>query len=119
MKLNEIVDAVNGKILVLPRTSDVEVEIGFASDLMSDVLHLVHLVQARTLLITGLTNVQVIRTAEIAELPLVLFVRGKQPMEDTLTLARHLGIGVLLSPYTMYESCGLLYQAGLSGQAIV
>ncbi len=116
MNLEEIVAAVDGRVLIPPVSDDLDVSVGFASDLMSDVLHLV---KANTLLITGLTNVQTIRTAEIADLPVVLFVRDKQPPKETLDLAKKIGIAVILTPFTMFESCGLLYQAGLQGQGAV
>lgn len=112
MKLDEIARAVEGQVVFNP-TFDLEIEEAFASDLMSDVLALA---SADTLLITGLINMQAIRTAEMADMPAILFVRGKQPTEEMLALAREVGIAILVSPYTMYEACGLLYAAGLRGR---
>lgn len=111
MTLDEIVSIVDGEILVgLP--FDPEIRYGFASDLMSDVLTLA---EPQVLLITGLTNPQTVRTAEMADMPVILFVRGKRPQLETIELARQIGIALLLSPYTMFDACGLLYRAGLQG----
>ncbi len=81
------------------------------ADLMSDVLAFTH---AGTLLLTGLTNPQVVRTAEMAGILAIVFVRGKLPPAETIALAQEKGIPLLASKYTMYESCGRLYQRGLA-----
>ncbi len=112
MKLDEIARVVEGQIVYNP-TFDLDIEEAFASDLMSDVLALAN---SDMLLITGLINRQSIRTAEMADMPAILFVRGKHPTEDMMELARETGIAILVSPYTMYETCGLLYMAGLRGK---
>jgi len=80
------------------------------ADLMSDVLAFTH---AGTLLLTGLTNPQVVRTAEMAGIEAIVFVRGKYPPPETIALAEQENIALLASRYTMYESCGRLYEAGL------
>ena len=80
------------------------------ADLMSDVLAFTH---AGTLLLTGLTNPQVVRTAEMAEIVAIVFVRGKLPPPETVALAEEKGIPLLASKYTMYEACGRLYRAQL------
>jgi len=77
---------------------------------MSDVLAFTH---AGTLLLTGLTNSQVVRTAEMAGIFAIVFVRGKLPPSDTVALAQEKGIPLLASKYTMYETCGRLYGSGL------
>jgi serine kinase of HPr protein (carbohydrate metabolism regulator) len=66
-------------------------------------------------MITGLVNPQALRTAEMSDMPVIVFVRGKRPPESMLDLARNLGLGIVLSPYTMYETAGQLYEAGLPG----
>lgn len=78
---------------------------------MSDVLAFTH---AGTLLMTGLTNPQVVRTAEMAGIKAIVFVRGKYPPPETISLAEQKNIPLLASRYTMYETCGRLYQAGLA-----
>ena len=111
MTLDEIVRAVEGEVLVdAPFT--VNVETACASDLMSDVLLFT---KPHMLLITGLTNPQSVRTADMAEAPAVVFVRSKYPPAETLRLAEDMGIAVILCPYTMFEAAGILYAAGLKG----
>ncbi len=80
------------------------------ADLMSDVLAFTH---AGTLLLTGLTNPQVVRTADMSGIRAVVFVRGKLPPPETIALAEQRNIPLLASRYTMYETCGRLYQSGL------
>ncbi len=89
---------------------DREVACAFGADLMSDVLcyDITH-----GLLITGLCNPQVMRTAEMADVTAVLLVRGKIPAPETIRLAQQVGIPLLGTSMTMFESCGRLYQAGL------
>ncbi|HOC21783.1 MAG: transcriptional regulator [Chloroflexi bacterium] len=111
MKVAEIVKAIEGEILTPPAV-DVDLDRAFAADLMSDILVFA---QPKMLMITGLTNPQTIRTAEMSDMPVILFVRGKRPSEALVRMAEEIGIGLLLSPYTMYETCGLLYDAGLPG----
>jgi len=81
-----------------------------ASDLMSDVLSIM---KPGSLLLTGLVNPQSIRTAEMADLAAIIYVRGKTPGPEVIDLADELGIPLIGSPYGMYEMCGRLYQAGL------
>jgi len=81
------------------------------ADLMSDVLAFTH---SGTLLLTGLTNPQVVRTCEMAGIKAIVFVRGKYPPPETIALAESKGIPLLSSRYTMYETCGRLYMAGLA-----
>ncbi|MEA3308197.1 MAG: transcriptional regulator [Chloroflexota bacterium] len=111
MRINEIATIVDGEVLVSPSV-DIEVEYAFAADLMSDILAFA---RPQLLMLTGLINPQTIRTAEMSDIPLILFVRGKRPPELLLTMAQETGVGILLSDYSMYETSGLLYQAGLAG----
>jgi len=85
-------------------------ETACGADLLSDVL--AH-EKERTILLTGLVHPQVIRTAEIIDLVGVVFVRGKVPTLEIVRLAEEKGIPILCTSYPMYESCGLLYKAGL------
>ncbi len=111
MNLKEVIEATEAEMLVEPAFT-VDLEAACASDLMSDVLVFT---KPNMLLVTGLTNPQAIRTADMAEAPAVLFVRGKYPPRETLALAEEMGIAVMLSPYTMFETAGLLFQSGLKG----
>jgi len=88
------------------------VHITCGCDLISDVLAFT---MPGALLLTGLTNSQVIRTAEILDLMGIVFVRDKMPDEQTIAMARESGIPLLCSPFPLYESCGILYARGLRG----
>jgi len=92
------------------RLPDVTIRFGCASDLMSDVLAFS---RAGAVLLTGLVTIQTIQTAYIAEIGAVVFVRGKRPSEEVIALAREKGVPVMATPYSMYESCGLLCGKGL------
>ena len=85
----------------------------FASDLMSDVLMFVQSSPESTVLITGLANAQTLRTVEMMDMRFVIFVRGKFPSDETIELARSMGITLLASDLTMYDACGALYEKGL------
>lgn len=111
MKLAEVQKAIEAEVLCGAEWLDREVWSACGSDLMSDVLAFT---KEQTLLLTGLTNIQVIRTAEISDLACILFVRGKRPGHDVIELARKKGIPLLLTKRSMYEACGLLYRDGLS-----
>lgn len=93
-----------------PPELDYEVQTGFSADLMSDVLCYEG---ARGVLITGLINPQIVRTAEMADIAVILLVRGKTPMPETSKLAREVGIPIIGTQLTMFETCGRLYAAGL------
>ncbi|MBN2394697.1 MAG: hypothetical protein JXR84_28455 [Anaerolineae bacterium] len=111
MNLKEIIDVIDGELLV-DAPVNIDIHSACCSDLMSDVLMFV---KPNMLLVTGLTNPQAARTADMAEAPIIVFVRGKHPSPETLALAEDLRIAVVLSAYTMFETSGLLYEAGLRG----
>ena len=108
--LEEILAIIDGKAISQNIDLSMQVEMACGADLMSDVLAFTH---AGTLLLTGLTNPQVVRTAEMAGVKAIVFVRGKYPPPETVSLAERRDIPLLASRYTMYESCGRLYEAGL------
>jgi len=112
MKLRDILPLIEGRLLSKEADLDVEVEHGAAADLMSDVLAFA---KTNALLLTGLTNPQVIRTAEMADAAAVVFVRGKIPADDSITLAEEKRIPLIVCKYTMFETCGKLWEAGLPG----
>ena len=112
MKLQEILEVIEGKVISKNVNLDQEVQMGCGADLMSDVLAFT---QEGTLLMSGLTNPQVVRTAELAGVVAIVFVRGKLPPPETVALAEEKDIPLLASRYMMFETCGRLYQAGLSG----
>ena len=84
----------------------------FASDLMSDVLAMVQ-ESASTILVTGLCNAQALRTAEMLDLELIIFVRGKSLPKEMLNIAIGTNFNIFTTDCTMYEVCGLLYELGL------
>lgn len=110
MQLLDVLKAIDGKVITTDVDLDISVQMGCGADLMSDVLAFTH---ADTLLLTGLTNPQVIRTADMAGIRAIVFVRGKLPPAETVALARDKGIPLLASKYTLFETAGRLYAAGL------
>jgi predicted transcriptional regulator len=116
MNLREIVTLLDADILVGDSLiNEIEVERCFSADLMSDVLGRSH---ATGILITGLTNPQAVRTADIADIKAVCVVRGKQPEAETVALAKQKDIPLFTTKLTMFEACGVLYTKGLRGVAV-
>jgi predicted transcriptional regulator len=114
LTLREIVEELEGEVLLGHEKLDMEIKTAFASDLMSDVLAFA---KEGCLLLTGLTNAQVIRTAEMLDIAAVLFVRGKRPQREAVELAAKSGIPLLMTPYILFEACGRLYHRGLVGSS--
>ena len=112
MKLDKVREILEAEVILKGNLSDKEIVMACGSDLMSDVLTFV---KPDALLLTGLTNPQVVRTAEIAEIIAICFVRGKKPQDDTIKLARGKGIPLLATRFSMYVSSGRLYKNGLPG----
>lgn len=112
MKLRDLVEVLDAEVIVGEERLELEVEKAFASDLMSDVLAYA---TEGSLLLTGLTNAQVVRTAEMLDMAAVVFVRGKRPQEEAIELARSKGIPLLSTPYILFETCGRLYNCGIVG----
>ncbi|HHY47702.1 MAG TPA: hypothetical protein GX506_10455 [Firmicutes bacterium] len=113
MTLAEVRDILEAEVLTGEENlDDIEVPRGCGCDLMSDVLAFA---ERRTLLLTGLTNAQVIRTAEMNDLAAIVFVRGKRPPCEVIEMAKERGIPLLRTKYPLFESCGMLYKAGLRG----
>jgi len=110
MKISEIIELVEGKLLTPYANLETTIRGGFAGDLMSDVLASI---EPDSVLITGLMNPQVIRTALIADIKLVIFARGKTPSMDTLKLAISERIPVVNTQLGLYEISGRLMKAGL------
>lgn len=112
MKIEEIKEILGAETIVEVENVQREIEMACGADLMSDVLAFI---KEDALLLTGLTNLQVIRTAEVAGIKTICFVRGKRPPEETRDLAAKVGIQLLLTRLPMYESCGRLHKKGLVG----
>ena len=112
MELEQLKDVLRAKVLCGSDYLNREIQMAYASDLMSDVLTFV---KSGSLLLTGLTNPQVVRTAEMAEIAAVCFVNGKQPQQETIKLAEEKNLPLLATKLFMYECCGRLHKKGLSG----
>ena len=113
MYLFEIRDTLQATVLCGEDQLDREVRSACASDFMSDVLAYV---KDQGLLLTGMVNPQVVRTAEMMDMKCIVFVRGKAPGPDIVELARERDIVVLRSELRMFIACGLLYSRGLAGE---
>ena len=115
MKISEMQQFLDAKVLCCEENIDRHVYSACGCDLMSDVLAFV---KDQAVLLTGLVNPQVIRTAEMMDMICVVFVRSKVPTQEMIDLARESGIVLMVSDKRLYEACGLLYQNGLVGNKV-
>ena len=114
MTISQIQKLLEATLISHHGAGSIDIKFVKASDLMSDVLAFSQPFSDRnTLLITGLTNKQVIRTCEIAGIGAILFVRGKIPSNETIQLARQCAIPLLATKWKMFEACGVLYTKGM------
>jgi hypothetical protein len=116
MRLKEIVEILQGSVLTKTFDGDMDVASGGAADLMSDVL--AYTIDGNSILLSGLISQQVLRTCEMAGIRAIIFVRGKKPQQAMIDLAEQLSIPLITSEYSMYKSCGLLFQAGLADNGV-
>ena len=112
MKLIEIRDVLQCEVLAGEDDLSREVETVVASDGMSEILAFA---RPGALMITGLTNVQSVRTADIANVRAIVYIRGKRPAEKAINLARESNIPVLATGLGMFDVCGILRERGLRG----
>jgi predicted transcriptional regulator len=112
MKLADIKETLHAEVIVGHEDLNEHVTAGTGSDLMSDILRGP---TSGVLLLTGLNNIQVIRTAVIAGVKAVVLVRGKMPSSEMINHARDHKLPLLSTPFTMYSSCGRLFGKGLRG----
>lgn len=110
MKIRDIVRIINGKVIYGEALLDTEVARGFASDLMSDVLTID---TDDILLITGLTNLQAIRTAEMSDISCIIFARNKKVNQEMKNLAKESGIILIECAGSVFKTSGKLYEAGI------
>lgn len=110
MKIREIASMLQGEVLCCQDILETEVHSACGSDMMSDVLAYV---KDQSVLLTGLVNPQTVRTAEMMDMHCIVFVRGKQPDEAIIDLAKERGIVLITTEHRMYSACGCLYAAGL------
>ena len=115
MKIKTICELLDARVLCCEENLEKQVYSACGCDLMSDVLAYV---KDQAVLLTGLVNPQVIRTAVMMDMNCVVFVRSKTPTEDMLNLARESGIVVMTTDKRLYEACGLLYMGGLVGNKV-
>jgi predicted transcriptional regulator len=110
--LNEVKAILDADMLVGHDLLEMEVKTAFGADLMSDVLAFA---KSGCMLLTGLTNPQVIRTADILDIAAIILVRGKKPPPETIRLAIEVKIPVLSTKYILFETAGRLYEKGIRG----
>ena len=116
MTLEKIKNILDAQVLVGSDALQTEIETGCGCDLMSDVLAFS---KANSILLTGITNPQVVRTAELSDIKAICFVRGKKPSEETVKLAIINNIPLLLTILPLFEACGKLYNAGLTQDIVI
>lgn len=112
MKIREIKELLGAKVICGEESLDKDICSACGSDMMSDVLAFV---KDQAVLLTGLVNPQVIRTAEMMDMLCIVFVRNKIPSDDMIVLAKNNGLVLLSTSLRMYEACGRLYVNGLNG----
>lgn len=115
MKISAIMDLLDAKVLCGEDKLDGTVNSACGCDMMSDVLAFV---KEQAVLLTGLCNPQVVRTAVMMDMRCIVFVRGKMPTEDVIALADDAGLVVLATDERMYTACGKLYCNGLAGGGV-
>lgn len=111
MNLKDVQRLLEAEVLAGEKYLDRQIETCCGSDMMSDVLAFT---KRNTLLCTGLTNMQVVRTADMTELSAVVFVRGKVPDNEIVEAAAEDMLPILVTECTLFEACGILYGAGIS-----
>ena len=114
MKISKIRDLLEAEVLCCEENLDQEVFTACGSDMMSDVLKYV---KDQAVLLTGLCNPQVVRTAEMMDMVCIVFVRSKMPSDLMVSMAEDDGMVVMTTGKRMYEACGTLYANGLIGTA--
>lgn len=110
MTIKEISGIIHGRVISGEDKTTSEIEYAFSSDLMSDVLKVD---RENILLITGLVNLQTIRTSEMAEISSIVFARNKKINSEIVSLAKETGIILIESPYSVFHISGELYKAGI------
>ncbi len=115
MKISEIQTILSAEVVCGEDMLDREVYSACGSDMMSDVLAYV---KDQAVLLTGLVNPQVLRTAEMMDMVCIVFVRSKSPTEEMIRLARESGMVLMKTTKRMYEACGKLYASGLIGNVV-
>jgi len=115
VNIHKIRELLSGEVICGEEFMDKEVKMGCGCDLMSDVLAHINHKSGSVLLLTGLTNPQVIYTSDAVDIKVICFVRGKRPDDDVIRLANERGVVLLCTQLPLFESCGKLYKEGLLG----
>jgi len=115
MKIVTMQELLDAKVICCEELLSNHVYSACGSDMMSDVLAYV---KDQAVLLTGLVNSQVIRTAEMMDMVCIVFVRSKMPTQDMIELAKESGIVLLATDKRMYDACGILYSNGLVGNKV-
>jgi predicted transcriptional regulator len=110
MKVSEIIATLDGVLLTGGPLLDVDIKSAFGADLMSDVMAFS---KENVMLLTGLINPQSIRTADLMDIRVIVFVRGKNPSKEMVEEAERNGMAVITTKHSMFLSCGRLYEAGI------
>ena len=112
MDVRDVMRVLDAELICGEDSLDTEVHEACGSDMMSDVLAYV---KDQAVLLTGLVNIQTVRTADVMDMVCIVFVRGKKPDEDMIALAKRLGMVLLRTDHRMFTACGLLWENGLRG----
>ncbi|MBN1364688.1 MAG: hypothetical protein JW976_07785 [Syntrophaceae bacterium] len=112
MKLREVKEVLDANVIVGEEKLDMDVYTAFGADLMSDVMAFA---KAGSLLLTGLTNSQVVKTAASRNIAAIIIVRGKEPSTEAIEMAREFKIPILATKYILFETAGILYSKGIVG----
>ncbi|HIQ59764.1 MAG TPA: hypothetical protein IAB22_09965 [Candidatus Merdivicinus intestinavium] len=112
MNVQDIMRVLDAELVCGEENLDTEVHEACGSDMMSDVLAYV---KDQAVLLTGLVNIQVVRTADMMDMVCIVFVRGKEPDADMIALAKRRGMVLLKTQHRMFTACGLLWENGLRG----
>jgi hypothetical protein len=112
MRLTEVIQLLECEVVSSLGVPDVEIDQCFAADLMSDVLAFS---TSQAILITGLTSIQSVHTADVADLKAIVFVHDKRPGAQVLELARINEIPLLVTKHNMFNACGILFNGGVKG----
>jgi predicted transcriptional regulator len=110
--LREVQEILEAEVFVGHNQLGIEVKTAFGADLMSDVLAFA---KSGSLLLTGLTNQQIVRTSDVLDIAAIIIVRGKRPLPETILLAEELKIPILGTKYILFETAGRLYAKGIVG----
>ena len=110
MKFKKIAELLEAEIFCSEEQLEKEVPCAFGSDLISDILMCT---KEPTLLLTGLTNPQIVRLADMIDLVGIIFVRGKKPTEELIEMAKERSLPMISTAFTLYKSSGILYNNGL------